>query len=75
MGALALVAAGIVFGLGALGAGIGNGLIVGRALEGISRQPELRGVLQSTMFIGIGLVEAMPIITLVLAFIFLGKAG
>ncbi|MEX2459750.1 F0F1 ATP synthase subunit C [Paenibacillus psychroresistens] len=74
MGALALVAAGIVFGLGALGAGIGNGLIVGRALEGISRQPELRGVLQSTMFIGIGLVEAMPIITLVLAFIFLGKA-
>ena len=73
MGALALVAAGIVFGLGALGAGIGNGLIVGRALEGISRQPELRGVLQSTMFIGIGLVEAMPIITLVLAFIFLGK--
>jgi F-type H+-transporting ATPase subunit c len=74
MGPLALVAAGIVFGLGALGAGIGNGLIVGRALEGISRQPELRGVLQSTMFIGIGLVEAMPIITLVLAFIFLGKA-
>lgn len=74
MGALALVAAGIVFGLGALGAGIGNGLIVGRALEGISRQPELRGVLQSTMFIGIGLVEAMPIITLVLAFIFLGRA-
>lgn len=74
MGALALVAAGIVFGLGALGAGIGNGLIVGRALEGISRQPELRGVLQSTMFIGIGLVEAMPIITLVLAFMFMGQA-
>ena len=74
MGPLALVAAGIVFGLGALGAGIGNGLIVGRALEGISRQPELRGVLQSTMFIGIGLVEAMPIITLVLAFMFYGKA-
>lgn len=74
MGPLALVAAGIVFGLGALGAGIGNGLIVGRALEGISRQPELRGVLQTTMFIGIGLVEALPIVTLVLAFMFLGKA-
>jgi F-type H+-transporting ATPase subunit c len=75
MGALALVAAAIVFGLGALGAGIGNGLIVGRALEGISRQPELRGTLQTTMFIGVGLVEAMPVVALVLAFIFLGRAG
>jgi F-type H+-transporting ATPase subunit c len=74
MGALALVAAAIVFGLGALGAGIGNGLIVGRALEGISRQPELRGTLQTTMFIGVGLVEAMPVVALVLAFIFLGRA-
>ncbi|MCU6792994.1 MULTISPECIES: F0F1 ATP synthase subunit C [Paenibacillus] len=74
MGALALVAAAIVFGLGALGAGIGNGLIVGRALEGISRQPELRGTLQTTMFIGVGLVEAMPVVALVLAFILMGRA-
>jgi F-type H+-transporting ATPase subunit c len=74
MGPLALVAAGIVFGLGALGAGVGNGLIVGRALEGISRQPELRGTLQTTMFIGVGLVEAMPVVALVLAFIFMGRA-
>ncbi|MFH5187618.1 F0F1 ATP synthase subunit C [Paenibacillus sp. TAB 01] len=74
MGALALVAAAIVFGLGALGAGIGNGLIVGRALEGISRQPELRGTLQTTMFIGVGLVEAMPVVALVIAFILMGQA-
>ncbi|UJF33282.1 F0F1 ATP synthase subunit C [Paenibacillus hexagrammi] len=74
MGVMALVAAAIVFGLGALGAGIGNGLIVGRALEGISRQPELRGTLQTTMFIGVGLVEAMPVVALVLAFIFYGAA-
>jgi len=74
MGALALVAAAIVFGLGALGAGIGNGLIVGRALEGISRQPELRGTLTTTMFIGVALVEALPVISLVLAFILMGNA-
>ncbi|WP_127534252.1 F0F1 ATP synthase subunit C [Paenibacillus kobensis] len=74
MGPLALVAAAIVFGLGALGAGIGNGLIVGRTVEGISRQPELRGTLQTTMFIGVALVEALPVITLVLAFMFQGKA-
>ena len=74
MGALALVAAAIVFGLGALGAGIGNGLIVGRTVEGIARQPELQGKLQTTMFIGIALVEALPVISIVLAFIFLGRA-
>ncbi|SFJ25574.1 F-type H+-transporting ATPase subunit c [Paenibacillus sp. UNC496MF] len=74
MGATALIAAAIVFGLGALGAGIGNGLIVGRTVEGISRQPELRGTLQTTMFIGVALVEALPIISLVLAFIFYGQA-
>ncbi|QHT63503.1 F0F1 ATP synthase subunit C [Paenibacillus lycopersici] len=74
MGATALIAAAIVFGLGALGAGIGNGLIVGRTVEGISRQPELRGTLQTTMFIGVALVEALPIISLVLAFIFFAKA-
>lgn len=74
MGYGALIAAAIVFGLGALGAGIGNGLIVGRTVEGISRQPELRGTLQTTMFIGVALVEALPIISLVLAFLFFAKA-
>jgi F-type H+-transporting ATPase subunit c len=67
---LNFLAAAIAIGLGALGAGIGNGLIVGRALEGISRQPELRGTLQTTMFIGIGLVEALPVISLVFALLF-----
>jgi F-type H+-transporting ATPase subunit c len=70
----ALLAAAIVFGLGALGAGIGNGLIFSKTVEGISRQPELRGTLQTTAFIGVGLVEALPIISLVLAFIFYGSA-
>lgn len=64
------LAAAIAIGLGAVGAGIGNGLIVGRTVEGISRQPELRGTLQTTMFIGIGLVEALPVIGLVFALLF-----
>jgi len=64
------LAAAIAVGLGALGAGIGNGLIVGRAIEGISRQPELRGTLMTTMFIGIGIVEALPVISLVFALLF-----
>ncbi len=62
------LAAAIAIGLGALGAGIGNGLIVSRTVEGIARQPELRGTLQTTMFIGVALVEAIPIIAVVVAF-------
>ncbi|MDA3129964.1 F0F1 ATP synthase subunit C [Aliibacillus thermotolerans] len=66
MGALA---AAIAVGLGALGAGIGNALIVKGTIEGVSRQPELRSTLQTIMFIGIALVEALPIIAVVIAFI------
>ncbi|SIS41229.1 F0F1 ATP synthase subunit C [Salimicrobium flavidum] len=69
---MGLLAAAIAVGLAALGAGIGNGLIVSRTVEGIARQPELRGALQTTMFIGVALVEAIPIIGVVIAFIVIG---
>jgi F-type H+-transporting ATPase subunit c len=68
-----LIAAAIAVGLAALGAGIGNGLIVSRTVEGIARQPELRGALQTTMFIGVALVEALPIIAVVIAFMVMGQ--
>ncbi|MCE4049692.1 MULTISPECIES: F0F1 ATP synthase subunit C [Bacillaceae] len=68
-----LLAAAIAIGLSALGASIGNGLIVGRTVEGIARQPEARGFLQTTMFIGVALVEALPIIGVVIAFMVLNR--
>ncbi|WP_075983185.1 F0F1 ATP synthase subunit C [Bacillus massilinigeriensis] len=70
---MGLIAAAIAIGLAAVGAGIGNGLIVGRTVEGIARQPEARGMLQTTMFIGVALVEALPIIGVVIAFMVLGR--
>lgn len=69
---MGLLAAAIAVGLAALGAGVGNGLIVSRTVEGIARQPELRSALQTTMFIGVALVEAIPIIAVVIAFIVMG---
>ncbi|HET7627007.1 MAG TPA: F0F1 ATP synthase subunit C [Bacillales bacterium] len=63
------VAVGIVFGLAAIGAGIGNGLVISRTIEGTARQPEARGSLMGLMFLGIGLVEALPIIAVVFGFI------
>lgn len=70
---MGLLAAAIAVGLGALGAGIGNGLIVSKTVEGVARQPELRGQLQTIMFIGIGLVEALPIIGVVIALMVMGQ--
>lgn len=62
------LAAALAVGLAALGASLGNGMIVSRTVEGIARQPELRGPLQTTMLIGIALVEAIPIFAVVIAF-------
>ncbi|MEK3883722.1 F0F1 ATP synthase subunit C [Paenibacillus sp. PL2-23] len=64
-----VLAAALAVGLGALGAGIGNGMIVSKTIEGIARQPELQGKLQTTMFIGVGIVEVVPIIGVVIGFL------
>lgn len=67
--ALAMLGAGVAAGGAAIGAAIGNGAVIAKTIEGIGRQPEAKGTLQSTMFVGIGLVEVLPILTWVLAII------
>jgi F-type H+-transporting ATPase subunit c len=67
------LAAAIAVGLAALGAALGNALIVKSTIEGIARQPELKSTLQTVMFIGIALVEALPIIAVVIAFLVMGN--
>ncbi len=72
-GSVGLLAAAIAIGLGAVGAGIGAGLVVSRTISGIARQPEARGILQTTMFIGIALVEVIPIFATVIAFMVMNR--
>ncbi len=74
LNAAAALGAALAVGLASLGAGIGDGLVTGKTVEGIARQPEARGVLQTTMFISVGLIEALPIIAVVIAFMLIGKA-
>lgn len=59
----------IVVGVGVLGPGIGLGLLVGRALEAIGRNPEAAGQIQASMFVGIAVTEALAIFALVVGFI------
>ena len=42
-------------------------------LEGMARQPELSNQLRSNMFIGVGLVEATPILAIVVSFLLVAK--
>ena len=58
------------YGLAAIGPGIGLGVLIGKALEGMARQPEATGVLRTNMFIGIALVEALALIGIVAGFLF-----
>ncbi len=59
---LILVAGGILMGLGAVGSGVGIGVLAGKYLEGVARQPELRPLLMTQLFISLALVDALPII-------------
>jgi F-type H+-transporting ATPase subunit c len=59
---MTMIAAGLLIGLGALGAAIGFGLLGGKFLEGASRQPELTPMLQVKMFIVAALLDAIPMI-------------
>ncbi|RYL95127.1 F0F1 ATP synthase subunit C [Sporolactobacillus sp. THM7-4] len=61
---LTVLAGGIMIAFGALAAGIGNGILFSRYLEGVSRQPEAQGTLFGQSMIALGLVEALPIISI-----------
>jgi F-type H+-transporting ATPase subunit c len=63
------LAAGIAMGVGALGPGLGLGIMIGKALESIARQPEVSGEIRTTMFIGIGVTEAVALYAFVIALI------
>jgi F-type H+-transporting ATPase subunit c len=68
-GELNILARGLAYGLAAIGPGIGIGLVVGRAIEAMARQPEAAGMVRTTMFLGIAFTEALALIGFVLAFI------
>ncbi|KRN18080.1 hypothetical protein FD14_GL002380 [Secundilactobacillus similis DSM 23365 = JCM 2765] len=57
----------------AIGGGVGDGIVISSMLQGMARQPELSGQLRTNMFIGVGLVEAMPIIAFVVALLVMNK--
>lgn len=69
-GISAAASAGQAYGLAAIGPGIGIGIIFGKAIESMARQPEAAGMVRTTMFLGVAFTEALALIGFV-AFILL----
>ncbi len=61
------LASAIAIGLGAIGPGVGIGILTGKALEAIGRNPEASGKIQTLMILGIAFAESIAIYALVIA--------
>jgi F-type H+-transporting ATPase subunit c len=57
--------------IGVIGAGAGIGILVGGAVQGIARNPDASGNIQTNMILGIAFAEAVAIYALVVALIIL----
>jgi F-type H+-transporting ATPase subunit c len=56
-------------GLAVIGAGIGIGQVGGKAMEGIARQPEAAGKIQTAMIIAAALIEGAALFGVVVSFL------
>lgn len=66
-----VVSAALGLGLAAFGGALGQGNAISKAVEGIARQPEASGPIQTAMIIGISFIESLTIYALVVALILL----
>lgn len=65
-----LIGAGLAM-IGTIGAGAGIGVVVNGAVQGIARNPDASGVVQTNMILGIAFAEAVAIYCLVIALLIL----
>jgi len=66
--AFTVLSFGVIIAGVAFGSAIGDGNVASKAVEAIARQPEARPNILTFMFLGVGVLEAFPIIALGLAF-------
>jgi F-type H+-transporting ATPase subunit c len=65
------IGAGICMGIGAIGPGIGEGIAVSKALEGMARQPETTSTLRTNMIMGCAIAETTGLYSLLISFLIL----
>lgn len=67
------IAIGIMMGMCVIGPAIAQGWVASKTMESIARQPEMAGQLRSAMILALGLIEALTIYGLLIAFMLVGK--
>ncbi len=72
LGQLAM-ATGLGLPIAVIGAGLGQGIAIYGAVQGMARQPEASGTIQTAMIIGLALIESLVIYALLMFFILQGK--
>ena len=65
------IGAGLCMGIGAIGPALGEGNAVGKALEGMARQPEAASTLRTNMILGCAITETTGIYSLLISFLIL----
>ena len=73
--AMCALGAGLCMGIGAIGPALGEGNAVGKALEGMARQPESAGTLRTNMILGCAITETTGIYALLISFLILFATG
>jgi F-type H+-transporting ATPase subunit c len=71
--AWAQMGAGIGSGIAVIGAGIGIGRLAGQAMDGMARQPEMAGRIQTGAIIFAALIEGAALFAIVVSFLIQGK--
>ena len=66
-----VVLAGFSIGIATIGTGIGQGMAINGAMQGISRQPEAAGTIGTNLIIGLAFIESLAIYALVVALLLL----
>jgi len=66
-----MLAAGLGMGLGSVGTGIGQGIAIKAACEGVARNPGASGKILTTMMIGLAMIESLAIYVFVVSMIIL----
>jgi F-type H+-transporting ATPase subunit c len=66
-----MIAAGFGMAIGSFGTGLGQGLAIKSAVEGVARNPGASGKILTTMMIGLAMIESLAIYVFVVCMIIL----
>lgn len=66
---MAVLGSGLAIGLAAFGTGIGQGIGLSKAAEGVARNPGASGKVTTTLIIGLAMIESLCIYALVVTLI------